>query len=588
MRTVTTIIIVLLLVAVIFLGFIVLKYSGTGTPAEEETAGPETGEPIVEEEEPEPPAEEEPVQEVKEDEIAVIEIYLDGDRNNGTLLGEAEYGMASPEAYNIYGGEFSESGFLLAEKNRAYTFEPGSTHYLYIYVLIPEYGWNYTRQKVSIPGSEETDENIRLSIDDPSHNETIKEADKSNIKISGWSVDVSQQSDPGIDRIEIYLNGPKEFGKPAGEVDYGIERQDVAGALGNAGYTSSGYLLNFDGSNLEADSENTLYIYSFSTSGTYNLGLRNIVIEGEKKESIALISAQANLSNESIEISGWAINKDHITGGRPRDPDTEYSTRKIVFASSKNGNEDIFSMNIDGTELTQLTDYSGKDNYPAVSPDGKKIAYTSDINGVWQIVVMNWDGTEKEQITYNPWRSGYPAWSFDGRYIFFEAYIEGDYEIYRMNSDGSNMKRITFNPNIPDWHPYGHPFQYRVIYESGASRNEKIYMMDYDGTNIKQLSDADMRQRVPAISIDGETIVFSDNESVYAININGENLQKISGNLSNSRHPDISPDNKYITFEGTVDSQLEIFIVNSDGSNLKRLTSITGSDYDPVFLYQAP
>jgi len=97
---------------------------------------------------------------------------------------------------------------------------------------------------------------------------------------------------------------------------------------------------------------------------------------------------EANLDNQSIEISGWAINKDNIISGKPRDPDIEYSVKKIVFTSSHNGNEDIYIMNIDGSELTQLTDYSGKDNYPAVSLDGQKIAYTSDIGGTWQVMVI--------------------------------------------------------------------------------------------------------------------------------------------------------------------------------------------------------
>ena len=112
--------------------------------------------------------------------------------------------------------------------------------------------------------------------------------------------------------------------------------------------------------------------------------------------------------------------------------------------------------------------------------------------------------------------------------------------------------------------------------------------MDYDGENIKRISDINMRKRVPAISVDGKIIVFSDNSAIYTMDSNGENIKKISGSLVKSRHPDISPDNKYITFESIIDGQEEIFIVNLDGSNLKRLTFIPGIDYDPVFLYQAP
>lgn len=597
MRTVTIIIIILFIAAVSFFGFIILDYAGvkifSASESEQET--------IVGEEEPESlePAEsgtkeeEKNENEIDPEKISAIKIYLDGDRNSGIFLGEATYGMTSKEAFMIYGEDFSETGYILAIDNKEYTFEPGSIHYLYVYALIPKYGWNYTRERIVVAGEADLDENIELHIDNPKDNEEITEADKSNMRVSGWSVDLNFRDTTGIDRIEIYLNGPRGFGEFLGEANYGIERQDVANALGNAYYTNSGYSLNFDASRLEAGSENTLYIYSFSTSETYYLGLRDIKMEGEEKEPNAIILVvDANLNNQSIEISGWAINKNKILEGKPRSLDIEYSTKKIVFISNKNGNEDIFSMNLDGSELTQLTDYPGKDAYPAVSPDGKKIAYTSDINGTWQLIVMNWDGTEKMQLTRNPWRSGYPSWSFDGRFIFFEVFQEGDWEIYRINSDGSNMKRLTLNPSANDWHPFGHPFQYKVIYESGTVGNEDLYLMDYDGKNIKRISSINMRKRVPTISVDGEIIAFmgyeDKNTFIYTMDSSGDNLRKLTSSPVNCGHPSISPDNVYITFQASVNGQDEIFIMNIDGSNQIPLTNIPGNDWDPVFMYQTP
>jgi len=585
MKTVTVIIIILFIAAVSLFGFIILEYSGvkifsTSESVQEATAGKEELESL------------EPQEEPDQDKISVIEVYLDGDRNNGIFLGEAVYGRTSKEAFMIYGQDFSETGYILAMDNENYTFEPGSVHYLYVYALIPKYGWNYTREKIVIPGETDFDENIKLYIDNPSHNEIIKETDKSNMWVSGWSADFSFSDNTGIDRVEIYLNGPKGFGKPLGEANYGTERQDVANAFGNANFTYSGYSLNFDASELEAGSEDTLYVYSFSTSGTYYLAARDIKMEGEEKEPNVIFSVEANLDNQSIEVSGWAVNKNEILEGKPRNLDVEYSTKKIVFISNKNGNEDIFSMNIDGSELTQLTDYPGKDSYPAVSPDGKKIAYTSDINGTWQLMVMNWDGTEKVQLTQNPWRSGFPSWSFDGRFIFFEVFQDGDWEIYRINSDGSNMRRLTFNPSAYDWHPFGHPFQYKVIYESGTVGNEDLYIMDYDGKNIKRISSINMRKRVPAISVDGKIIAFMGyegaNSFIYTMDSNGENIRKLTDSPVNCGHPSISPDNAFITFQGKVDRQDEIYIINLDGSGLTRLTNIPGNDWDPVFMYQTP
>ncbi|MCJ7472635.1 MAG: DUF5050 domain-containing protein, partial [Actinobacteria bacterium] len=425
------------------------------------------------------------------------------------------------------------------------------------------------------------------------HEAIIEESEKSSLRISGWSADLTASTGTGIDRIEIYLNGPKDFGKFLGEAKYGTERQDVANALGNANYTNSGYSLTFDAGSLEPGTENSIYIYSYSLSGAYSAGIRDIIMGGEKDDDQynTILSLEAGLSGDSIEISGWAISKDSVQNMGPRDPDMEYVSKKIVFVSNKNGNEDIFSMDLDGSNLKQLTDSSRKDAYPAVSPDGKKIAYTSDIDGDgnWQIVVMNWDGTNKIQITDDRVPGGYPTWSFDGRYIFYEVNKDGDWEIYRINSDGSSKKRLTFNTNY-DWHPFAHPFQYRVIYESGVVGHYDLFIMDYDGKNIKKISESDMIKRVPSMSIDGKSIAFmgdGDTRYIYLMDADGTNIRKIT-DRPDSEHPYISPDNKYIVFNSYVDGQSEIFIINIDGTGETRLTNIPGEDWGPVFIYQTP
>ena len=598
MKTITTILILLLVPAVLLFGIIagksILGPSGTdNNPVDEEVQETVEEDSSPKPEENGPGSEEEPIEEEEPDpdKISAIEIYLDGSRDEGIFLGEAKYGLTSKDAYVIYGDRLSQSGFLLASENTGYDFEPGSVHYLYIYAFIPKYGWEYTRQRVPVIGNTDYSQNIELHIDGPPHNAVIKEEDKEKLRISGWSADLSVQESTGIEKIEIYLNGPRDFGIFLGEADYGRERQDVANAYGNANYTDSGYSLTFDASGLGPGTENTIYIYSYSNSGTYTMAMRDIVMEGEKGASNTIMSIEAELGGGSIEVSGWAVSKDDVQNTGPRDTDIEYINKKIVFVSNKNGNEDIFSMDLDGSGLNQLTESTDKDAYPAVSTDGKKIAYTSDINGYWQIMVMDWDGRNKIQLTNDPVRSGYPTWSFDGRYIFYEVYKDGDWEIYRMNSDGSGRKRLTFNAGAYDWHPFAHPYQYRVIFESGAVGHEQIYIMDHNGDNIERLSESSARKRVPCMSVDGEYIVFmgyeGDTRFVYIMDGDGENIRRIS-DRPNSEHPFISPDNSIIAFESSVDGQNEIFIINLDGSEETRLTSIPGDDWGPAFIYQLP
>ncbi|MBC7334136.1 MAG: PD40 domain-containing protein [Actinobacteria bacterium] len=586
MRAITTILVILLLIASLFfllsIAKIVKKVSSDIEPSTEISNQEETTIPTEEVEETSSQVEE------SSEDIAKIEIYLDGTRENGIFLGEAEYGLYSEKAKSIYGESFAQSGYRLLWENNQYIFEPGSIHYLYIYTFIPEHGWDYIREEIKIPGELNTQENIKLYVDGPKPDATVS----GDIRISGWAGNISTPENPGINKVEIYLDGPKNFGKFLGEAEYGLERPDVAKVLNNENFTNTGYSFVYNVSGLEPGTTHSFYVYAYSTTGEYQLVVREVKIEGEQKETKSIISVETNLrenyNTSKIEIGGWAISRKRLEGGITLPLDIEYSIKKIVFTSTKNGNEDIFSINIDGTELTQLTDHPGNDMYPSVSPDGKKIAYTSDIDGIWQIVVMDWDGKNKRQITKNPWRSGFPSWSFDGKFIYFEGYIDGSWEIFRINSDGSNMKQLTFNPNADDWHPCGHPYEYKIIYESGTPGNEDLYIMDHDGKNIKRISDEKMRKRVPAISIDGKVIVFSDNDSLYTMDINGENIKKISGSLKNCRHSDISPDNKYVTFEANIDNQMGIFIVNLDGSNLTKLTNIPENSYDPYFLYQAP
>ena len=101
---------------------------------------------------------------------------------------------------------------------------------------------------------------------------------------------------------------------------------------------------------------------------------------------------------------------------------------KIAFASIRDGNFEIYVMNADGSEQTNLTNNPSFDMAPSWSPDGKKIAFYSlrkDVpdqkeygaDGRWwyeynaEIYVMNADGSELTNITNNPAYDGYPSWS---------------------------------------------------------------------------------------------------------------------------------------------------------------------------------
>src|SRR5215216_1896481 len=88
----------------------------------------------------------------------------------------------------------------------------------------------------------------------------------------------------------------------------------------------------------------------------------------------------------------------------------------LAFVSERDGNSEIYVMNVDGTGLLRLTNDAGRDTDPAWSPDGKRIAFASDRAGSWDIYVMNADGSNlvrRTQNRLNEGLNGAPAWSPD-------------------------------------------------------------------------------------------------------------------------------------------------------------------------------
>lgn len=82
---------------------------------------------------------------------------------------------------------------------------------------------------------------------------------------------------------------------------------------------------------------------------------------------------------------------------------------KIAFMSLRDGNPEIYVMNVDGSEQTRLTNHPASDNQPVWSPDGSKIAFSSERDGNVEIYVMNADGSGQRRLTNHPAHDYEPA-----------------------------------------------------------------------------------------------------------------------------------------------------------------------------------
>ncbi len=200
-------------------------------------------------------------------------------------------------------------------------------------------------------------------------------------------------------------------------------------------------------------------------------------------------------------------------------PSTDGDGGKVAFAEFDDtggqfNSEQIWVMNGDGTGQTQLT-HSGNNfinTDPAISPDGSKIAWIgADVSGSgttgFDLYEMNTDGTNPTQLTNTTQDDKNPEFSPDGSKIVFVR-ATGSNQIWLMNADGSNPHVLLDNPGVQDVSPSWSPDGTKIVYSDSTNG---LSVMNADGSNPTPLHDASghaIAGQDPAWSPDGTKIAF--------------------------------------------------------------------------------
>jgi Tol biopolymer transport system component len=135
---------------------------------------------------------------------------------------------------------------------------------------------------------------------------------------------------------------------------------------------------------------------------------------------------------------------------------------RVIFSLPRTVGQQIVAVNLQGQDRRDLTPHTdGIDDWATFSPDGRQIAFASSRDGDFEIYVMDADGGHVRRLTESPGVDMRPAWSPDGTRLAFTSTRDGNYEIYSIGADGSNLRRLTNHPERDDfaqWHPDGKHF----------------------------------------------------------------------------------------------------------------------------------
>lgn len=288
-----------------------------------------------------------------------------------------------------------------------------------------------------------------------------------------------------------------------------------------------------------------------------------------------------------------------------------FDGKRLVFQSTIDSMkcDQIFSMNIDGTDRKLVSTGKGRTTCSFYYPDGKKILYASTHQSnpecppppdrskgyVWKLYnsfdIFLSDGDSLKQLTNTPGYDAEATISPKGDKIVFTSLRDEDPEIYTMNLDGSEQTRLTFEKGYdggPFFSPDGSKIVFRasrpVTQEQIADYNDlvengyvrptalEIFVMDADGKNMKQITNLDKASFAPFFHPSGKKIIFSSNYNgdnprdfnLFMINTDGTGLERITFNPSFDGFPMFSPDGKYIVFASnrfnSKDTDTNIFI----------------------------
>jgi TolB protein len=283
---------------------------------------------------------------------------------------------------------------------------------------------------------------------------------------------------------------------------------------------------------------------------------------------------------------------------------------RIYFVSDRSGHKEIWSMNYDGSDQKQFTNYRSITTFPAISPDGTKIALTtypllassrnanasqfskeSQNLGQPQIYIHSVE-TGRKLIYYNQQASMNAASDFlpDSRHLLIYSTANGGFsQIYQTDLDGGDLRRVT-NSRSLEVEPKVNPRTgTNIVFVSGRGGTPQIYRMNIDGTDVSRLTTGEGDAVNPAWNPDGQHIAFAwtrgfepGNFNIFVMDVASRDVVQLTHGAGRNENPSWAPDGVHLVFSSKRGRTTQIYSMLADGTGLQQLTT-QGNNEKPVW-----
>lgn len=289
--------------------------------------------------------------------------------------------------------------------------------------------------------------------------------------------------------------------------------------------------------------------------------------------------------------------------------------------NNTDGSNEIFVVDSDGSDLTQLTTSLFSSEQPDISGDGTRVVFISSANlsgknmdGSAEIFVANTDGSNISQVTNTTGITSLqgPRLSANGKRVVFTAAADllGDgsnadasREVFAINTDGSNLVQLSDGSiNVSTQFPAISADGTRAVYASDAGGNFEIYSVAADGndTPVQLTKTTNGDSSRPSIARDGRIAFESTanldsnngdgNSEIFVMRDDGSKVRQLTNaTVGNSGFAQISADGAHVVFQSTADlagantdASAEVFIADTNGDRLDQLTQSSAASQQPA------
>lgn len=268
---------------------------------------------------------------------------------------------------------------------------------------------------------------------------------------------------------------------------------------------------------------------------------------------------------------------------------------ELVFASSRGGSAiELWSMKSDGgTPHVRIAE--GEGFLISVSPDAARIAFNTPRAGNPEIFLVNADGSGLRNWSQHSATDSNAMFSPNGAQIVFMSQRDGNADIFTGNLDGSgitNLTRSSAAENEPHWCANG-----RIVYTRYDNpRQGDLFTMNADGSDVRRLTSDSVTVNTPRWSPDCRRIVFAsirhagmngdprNDLDLYLINADGSGLIRLTSTPRFDVGPSWAPNGQRIAFSSERDGNSEIYVINPDGTGAVNLSRNPANDQSPFWV----